>query len=211
MEATSSTTVSCPSSVLFISVNSILVQSDSRNAQAALRSFNMPSPSLWQPRPRARFSQACCSSFHPLFFHTELWRSKAPRPLPAIVCGSGSDVWRFVFRVDVHSRPGWGGCGKPHVRKWEGSFFFFKKRKSPKQPFKAKSHLSSSCHVGMKKKEKLCCFSPAQSFQKLLPRLPTLTKNKTPCTAHNFIAASHNQPGSGCASLLKEEAERGEK
>lgn len=210
MEATSSTTVSCPSFVLSPSVNSILVQSDSRNAQAALRSFKLPSQSLWQPRPRARFSQACCSSFHPLFFHAELWRRKAPRPLPAIVCGSGSDVWRFVFRVDVHSRPGWGGCGKPHVRKWEGSLKK-KKRKSPKQPFKAKSHLSSSCHVGMKKKREALLFLSGPVVSEAAATTPNADKNKTPCTAHNFIAASHNQPGSGCASLLKEEAERREK
>lgn len=43
-------------------------------------------------------------------------RHKAARALPAIVCGGGSDVWRFVFWVDAHSKPGRDGCGKPHIR-----------------------------------------------------------------------------------------------
>lgn len=85
------------------------------------------------------------------------------------MCGGGSDVWRFVFWVDAHSKPGREACGKPHISTGAGG----SERKEGKLH---NGHLkprvtSAAVMSARRKKEKLCFPSlfplPPKSFQRL--------------------------------------------
>lgn len=134
-----------------------------------------------------------------LVFHTELWCCGASSHSSL---GSGCHcVWQrqrcLVVWVDLHSRPGRDGCGKPHLWMGEGEEKK-KKENSTRVILSQESPQQLSCWHYKKRKALLpvAIFSPTQSFQRLLPRFRRWTKKTTAHTANNFISGSHSPPRS---------------